>query len=48
MMQLRYIDVMRMMRGELPLHYRGGIYTHGEGNMRNFAWPSGWYDIPWK
>ena len=48
MMQLRYIDVMRMMRGELPLRYRGGIYTHGEGNMRNFAWPSGWYDIPWK
>ena len=46
-MLLRYIDVMKTERGELPRIYRGGIYPHGEGTMRTFAWPSGWYNIPW-
>ena len=46
-MLLRYIDVLRMKRCEIPRVYRGGIYPHGDGNMRTFALPSKWYDVPW-
>ena len=46
-MLLRYIDTVRMQRNELPHRYRGGIYPHGEGNMRTFAKPENWFDIPW-
>ena len=46
-MLLRFVDVMKTERGELPKVYRGGIYPHGEGTMRTFAWPTGWYNIPW-
>lgn len=46
-MMLRYIDVLRMQRGELSHRYRGGIYPHGDGTMRTFAHPEKWYDIPW-
>ena len=46
-MLLRYLDVMKTERGELARVYRGGIYPHGEGTMRTFAWPSGWYNVPW-
>ena len=48
MMQLRYIDAMRTMRGELPLKHRGGIYSHGPGSLKNFTVPEGWYNIPWE
>ena len=48
LMQLRYIDTMRSMRGELPLKNRGGIYSHGPGSLKNFAVPDGWYNIPWE
>ncbi len=47
LMQLRYIDVMRTKRGELPLKHRGGIYGYGPGALKNFAVPEGWYNIPW-
>ena len=46
-MLLRYIDVLRMKRGDIPRVYRGGIYPHGDGDMRTFACPANWYDIPW-
>lgn len=46
-MLLRYIDAVRMQRGELQLRYRGGIYPHGEGTMRTFAKPENWFNIPW-
>ena len=46
-MMLRYIDVLRMKRGEISRRYRGGIYPHGDGEMRTFAMPVNWYSIPW-
>ena len=46
-MILRYIDVLRMQRGEIPLRYRGGIYPHGAGDMRTFSYPENWFNIPW-
>ena len=46
-MLLRYIDVLRMKSGEIPRIYRGGIYPHGDGDMRTFARPEKWYEVPW-
>ncbi|MBO7153134.1 MAG: pectate lyase [Lentisphaeria bacterium] len=46
-MMLRYIDVLKMRRGEIERRYRGGIYPHGEGEMRTFAKPVKWFDVPW-
>ncbi len=46
-MLLRYLDVLKTMRGELPLEFRGGIYPHGPGNLKNLVKPDSWYDIPW-
>jgi len=47
LMLLQYIEAARTVRGELPLTYRGGSYPHGLGGIKNLAWPSGWYDVPW-